>query len=187
MKIIVNTSNIDEIKTLSEYKFVDGISIDYYSSKTTLEISNIKQIIRSKLYDPDIVKQIHDLAAKKKREIFLSLPYSSDAFKHFALLAKDNLHYGVDGITSIAQAITAAKSGATFATVPIDIIEGSGVDAIALAGEVKSVFDLHEDLQTEVAVSAVKNPHQIARCAQAGVAVVIITYNTIGRIFGTQK
>ena len=82
-------------------------------------------------------------------------------------------------IFSANQALLAARAGATYVSPflgRIDDISGYGID---LVRQIADIFDVAEDIDTEIIAASIRNPIHVTDCALAGADIATVPYKVI--------
>ena len=85
----------------------------------------------------------------------------------------ENIKVNVTLCFSAAQAILAAKAGATFISPFIGRLDDIGADGINLISEIVDIYDLH-DFKTEVLAASIRSVQDIVDSAKLGAHVATI-------------
>jgi transaldolase len=75
---------------------------------------------------------------------------------------------------SAAQAILAAKAGATFVSPFVGRLDDVGQDGLALISEICEIYSQYPAFKTEVLVASVRNPIHIVESAKLGAHVATL-------------
>jgi transaldolase len=180
MKFFVDTAEIQEIEDLAATGLVDGVttnpSLVAKSGRNFLEV--IKEIcaivdgpvsaeVAAIEFDRMMAEGRHlaDLAPN----VCVKLPLTWDGLKACKALSSDGIKVNVTLCFSPAQALLAAKAGATFVSPFIGRLDDIGHNGIQLIGEIVEIFaNYRETLHTEVLAASLRNPLHVIDAARAG-------------------
>jgi transaldolase len=84
---------------------------------------------------------------------------------------------------SAAQAILAAKAGATFISPFVGRLDDIGQDGMELIDEIVTIYDNYIDFHTEVLVASVRNPIHVTAAAKIGAHVVTLPPNVLRMLY----
>jgi transaldolase len=83
---------------------------------------------------------------------------------------------------SAAQALLAAKAGATFVSPFVGRLDDIGQDGMELIDEICQIFNNYPDLTTEVLVASIRNPIHITNAAKIGADVATIPASVLKQL-----
>jgi transaldolase len=72
---------------------------------------------------------------------------------------------------SAAQALLAAKAGATFISPFVGRLDDMGMDGMELIESIRDVYDAYPTLKTEILVASIRNTRHVERAAEIGADV----------------
>jgi transaldolase len=84
---------------------------------------------------------------------------------------------------SSAQAILAAKAGATFVSPFVGRLDDIGADGMELIAEIVEIYSQYPKLETEVLVASVRGPAHVVASARLGADVVTIPPGVLRQLF----
>jgi transaldolase len=85
---------------------------------------------------------------------------------------------------SAAQAILAAKAGATFVSPFVGRLDDIGQNGMQLIGDICQIYSNYPEFKTEVLVASVRHPQHVVEAAQIGAHVATIPPKIIMQLFG---
>lgn len=121
----------------------------------------------------DIYQDARDLAKVCDRMV-VQIPFVEDAVPTIRRLAAEGIRVGVTLIFNAAQAILAAKLGASMLTVSLDRLEEVGQRSTDTLGEIRTIFDA-AGTECDIFANHPRSPEQFAGCALAGAHGVVVT------------
>lgn len=183
MKFFIDGVDIDEIKSLSEMGVVDGVttnpSIIAKSGRDFKEV--VKEICA--LVDgpvsaevvattaPEMVQQGKTLAALAPN-VCVKIPLTEEGLKACHALSQEKIMTNVTLCFSAAQALMAAKAGATFISPFVGRLDDIGQEGMHLIREICEIYANYPNLNTEVLVASVRHPRHILEAAMMGADVM---------------
>ncbi len=185
MKFFLDTAEIDDIKALAASGLVDGIttnpSLIAKSGRKILEV--IKEIcdtvpgpvsaeVTETEYDP-IMREAAVLR-KIAGNVTIKVPLTPDGLRACKALSSDGTMVNVTMCFSAAQALVAAKAGATFISPFVGRLDDIGYDGMELIGDIVDIYDNYEALHTQVLVASVRGPQHVIQAAKLGAHVATI-------------
>ena len=189
MKIFIDTANIQEIKDAAELGVISGVTtnpslIAKEGRKFEDVIKEITEIVDGPIsaevtgtVSSDMVKEAKELA-KIDKNIVIKIPMTAEGLKATKALSDLGIKTNVTLIFSPAQALLAAKAGATYVSPFIgrlDDISDDGCDCVAKIAE---IFAIH-DIKTEIIAASIRGPQDAVQSALAGAHIATIPYKVI--------
>ena len=182
MKFFVDTADIAEIKDLSSTGLLDGVttnpSLIKKAGRDFKEV--IKEIcgvtdgpVSAEVVATDfdgMVAQGMDLA-KIAKNVAVKVPLTIEGLKACKHFRSKGIMVNVTLCFSPAQALLAAKAGATFISPFVGRLDDIGQDGLGLIQEIMTIYSQY-DFETQVLVASVRNPIHIVESAKMGAHVV---------------
>lgn len=192
MKFFIDTANIDEIKKGVAMGMVDGVttnpSLIAKESKPFEEIlKEICQVVDGpvsaeviSLEADGMVKEAKVLAALSDK-IVIKIPMIIEGMKAVKQLTALGIHTNVTLVFSGAQALLAAKAGATYVSPFVGRLDDIGQHGMELINEIMTVYRNYE-YQSEVIVASVRNPLHVMDAAMIGADIATIPLKVIEQL-----
>lgn len=192
MKFFLDTANLDEIREGLSLGLVDGVTTNpsLVAKENTDFISRVKEIcaivdgpVSAEVISLDaegMLKEARKLAALAAN-VVIKLPMTEDGLKATRTLSAEGVKTNVTLVFSAAQALLAAKAGATYVSPfvgRLDDISSVGMD---LVEQVVSIFDNY-GYETEVIVASVRNPLHVLDAALMGADISTIPLKVIKQL-----
>jgi transaldolase len=190
MKFFIDSADINEIKELSASGLVDGVttnpSLIKKSGRDFIEV--IKEIcavvegpVSAEVAATDYENMVRegDILSKIADNVCIKLPLTMDGLKACKYFSDKGIQTNVTLCFSAAQAILAAKAGATFVSPFVGRLDDIGQDGLSLIGEICSIYDNYPQFETQVLVASVRHPIHITDAAKMGADVATIP----GKVF----
>lgn len=185
MKFFVDTAEIKDIKELNETGLLDGVTTNptliARSGRDFIEV--IKEICAivpgpvsaevTALDAPGMIKEGEKLAAIAKN-IAIKVPLTWDGLKACKYFSSKGVMVNVTLCFSAAQAILAAKAGATFISPFVGRLDDIGQDGLGLIQEICEIYNQYPDFETQVLVASVRSPAHIVESAKMGAHVATL-------------
>ena len=93
-------------------------------------------------------------------------------------LTAEGIKTNVTLIFSAAQALLAARAGATFVSPFIGRVDDVGCDGMALIEEIVDIFQAHA-IETEIIAASIRNPLHVTHAARIGCDIATVPFNVI--------
>jgi transaldolase len=187
MKILLASVSIDEIRWATSADLVDAIvtSPTMLATATGGEdgqglLAEICSVARvpvcatvSSVSPQDMYQDARELA-KLCDNMIVQIPLLEDAVTTMRRLAAEGIRVGATLIFNSAQAMLAAKLGASMVTVSLDRLEEVGLRSTDAINEVRAIFD-GAGTECDIIAGYPRGSEQFAACALAGAHGVIVT------------
>lgn len=184
MKFFIDSAEISEIKELSQYGLVDGVttnpSLIAKTGANFLElIAQICEIIDGPVSaevaatDYQTMIKEGEIISKIADNICIKLPLTMDGIKACRYFSDKNIKTNVTLCFSAAQAILAAKAGATFISPFVGRLDDIGQDGMMLIDEICQIYNNY-NFKTEILVASIRNPIHITTAAKLGAHIATI-------------
>jgi transaldolase len=181
MKLFVDTGNVKEIEALAAIGILDGVTTN--PSLLAKEGGDYRQILKqicqivrgpvsAEVVATDfngMLREGRDLAAIDEH-IVVKVPFTKDGVRACKALSTEGKHVNVTLIFSAAQALLAAKAGASYVSPFVGRLDDVGTTGMNLIREIVDIFDNYE-FGTEVLVASVRGPIHIIEAARMGADV----------------
>jgi len=193
MKFFIDSANINHIKEAASLGLLDGVttnpSLVAKEGKDFIELLNeiVKIVdgpISAEVVSTDyngILKEAEELA-KIHKNIVIKVPLIKEGLKAVKVLTEKGIKTNVTLCFSPAQAILAAKAGATYISPfvgRLDDISHNGMDLIAQIVQIYKNYNY----KTQVLVASIRHPLHIVEAGLMGADVCTIPYEVIGKLF----
>ena len=178
MKIFVDTGSIKDIQTIADLGILDGVTTnpsllakepgDFKANlKKICEI--VKGPVSGEVTATDfagMMREGHDIA-KIDQYMVVKVPLTRDGIKACKALAGEGIKVNVTLCFSPAQALLAAKAGATFVSPFVGRLDDISTNGMELIRDIVTIFDNYE-FTTEVLVASCRHPMHIVEAARMG-------------------
>lgn len=191
MKFFADTANIGEIEELEATGLLDGVttnpSLIAKSGKDFLTtIANICNVVDGPVsaevtaIDADSMINEGKKLGQIASNVCIKVPLTWDGLKACNALSSSGLKVNVTLCFSPAQALLAAKAGATFISPFVGRLDDIASDGMGLIDEIITIYSNYpETLQTEVLVASVRHPLHVVEAAKLGADVVTVPPNVL--------
>ena len=193
MKFFADTAEIAEIRDLAETGLLDGVttnpSLIHKSGRDFLEV--VKEIaavcpgpISAEVValDYDNMMREAEILRKIARNIAIKVPLTRDGLKACKALTGDGTMVNVTLCFSAAQALLAAKAGASFISPFVGRHDDVGFDGMQLIADIRMIYDNY-DFATEILVASVRHPIHVVEAAKLGADVMTAPPKIIHQLF----
>lgn len=184
MKFFIDTADVGEIRELAQTGMVDGVttnpSLIAKSGRPMAEV--IKEIcdvvdgpVSAEVTATDfetMLKEGHYLAGIASN-VAVKVPLTVDGLKTCKALSDEGTQVNVTLCFSAAQALLAAKAGATFVSPFVGRLDDIGADGMELIEDIVQIYGVY-DFPTEVLVASVRGPNHVVQAAKMGAGVATL-------------
>ncbi len=185
MKFFVDTADITEIRELAATGMLDGVttnpSLVAKSGRDFFEVlKDICAVVSGPVSaevtatDADGMIREGEKLAKLAKNITIKVPLTWDGLKACKHFTSHGTMVNVTLCFSAAQALLAAKAGATFISPFVGRLDDIGHDGMQLIADICLMYRQYEYFKTEVLVASVRNPMHIVHAARMGAHVATI-------------
>jgi transaldolase len=193
MKLFVDSGNIKDIETLATLGILDGVTTNptLLSKEPGDYRQNLKRIceivngpVSGEVVATDfngMIREGHDIASLDPRMV-VKVPLTRDGIRACKALASEAIRVNVTLVFSSAQAILAAKAGASFVSPFVGRLDDVATNGMALIGEIVEIFDNYE-FNTEVLVASCRHPIHIVEAARLGADICTCPPAVIDQLF----
>jgi transaldolase len=194
MKFFVDTAEIADIRDLAETGLLDGVT-----TNPSLVAKSGRQFI-------DLVKEICDVVdgpvsaevastdfesmlAEGKflstlaPNIAVKVPLTPAGLKVCKTLSRDGTMVNVTLCFSAAQALLAAKAGATFVSPFVGRLDDVGQNGMDLIADIAQIYAMYDEIDTQILVASVRHPIHLVEAAKLGADVATMPPSVIRSLF----
>lgn len=193
MQFFVDSADVAEIKALAETGMVDGVttnpSLILKSGGQVFE--TIKEIcatvpgpVSAEVTATEkaaIIEEGRKLAALAEN-VVIKVPLTVDGLSACRALTGDGHKVNVTLCFSAAQALLAAKAGATYISPFVGRLDDIGSTGMDLIAEVVAIYENY-GFPTEVLVASVRGPQNVVEAAKIGADVVTLPPNVLWQLY----
>ena len=189
MKIFLDTADIDMIRPAYETGLIDGVTTNptliLKSGRNLLDVAqelsnfiNLESISTEVVADNavEMLSQAQEFVSISPA-ITIKVPCTVEGLKACRQLTLSGIKTNVTLVFSVAQAILAAKAGATYISPFIGRWEDNSIDGLELIQKIRKVYDRLErnlDHTPNILGASVRDVRQVEYCADYGADVVTI-------------
>lgn len=196
MKFFVDTADLNEIKELAETGLLDGVTTNP-SLVAKSGASNFVELIKNicDIVDGPVSAEVAatDYETMLKEGLYLAeiaenvavkVPLTPAGLKVCKQLSERGTMVNVTLCFSAAQAILAAKAGATFVSPFVGRLDDIGQDGMQLISDICEIYSNYPEFYTQVLVASVRSPNHVVVAGKLGADVCTIPPAVIKQLFG---
>ena len=191
MKFFIDTANVDEIREANEMGIICGVTTN--PSLIAKEGRDFNQVIAeiASIVDGPISGEVKatttDAAGmiREGREIaaihpnmVVKIPMTAEGLKAVKVLSAEGIKTNVTLIFTTAQALLAARAGATFVSPFVGRLDDISMPGVELIEDIADVFMTH-DIKTEIIAASIRHAIHVIDCARAGADIATVPYKVL--------
>jgi len=128
----------------------------------------------------DMVQEAHSLSAIHPN-VVIKIPVTEEGLKAIKILAGEDIPTNATLVFSAAQALVAARSGASYVSPFLGRVDDTGNDGLILLSDIVTIYDKF-DLSTQVIAASIRHPVHVVEAARIGSHIATIPYNIIKQL-----
>lgn len=189
MKLFIDTANVADIKRANDMGIICGVTTN--PSLIAKEGRDFKEVVTeiASIVDGPISAEVISLEADKMVEeakplaaihknIVIKLPMCEEGLKACKQLTAMGIKTNVTLVFSAAQALLAARAGATYVSPFLGRLDDIGMEGMNLIGEIVEMFDA-SNIQTEIIAASIRNPIHVTAAARMGCDIATVPMNVL--------
>lgn len=194
MKLFVDTGDVREVAQAAEWGVLDGVTTNPTLiaktgkgfKETVLEICRlvpggaISAEVVATNYN-DMLREALEIAGWHE-QIVVKVPLIEPGVKLVAELTNRGIRTNVTLVFTVAQALLAAKAGATFISNfvgRVDDVSTDGMDAVAATVDMVNTYGF----DSEVLVASVRHPLHVIKALEAGAHIATMPFKVMEALF----
>lgn len=189
MKLFIDTANVDEIREANDLGVICGVTTN--PSLIARAGRDFKEVVKeiTSIVDGPISAEVISLESqgmvseamelvKIHKNIVIKIPMTAEGLKAVKILSAQGIKTNVTLIFSAAQALLAARAGATYVSPFLGRLDDIGMDGLSLIEEIVDIFQIHE-IKTEIISASIRTPIHVIGAARAGSDIATVPYKVI--------
>ena len=193
MKLFADTAEIADIRELADTGLLDGVTTNpSLVQKSGRDFHDVVKEIASIVSGPvsaevvalDYAGMMREAEVLRKiaDNIAVKVPLTPAGLKACKSLSSDGTMVNVTLCFSAAQALLAAKAGATFISPFVGRLDDIGSDGMSMVADIRLIYDNY-DFATEILVASVRHPMHAVEAAKIGADVMTAPPKIIWQLF----
>jgi len=181
MKFFVDTADVEAIRELAELGMVDGVttnpSLILKSGRDILEVTKeICGIVEGPVSAEVVATEAPQMIEEGRKlaqiapNIAIKVPLTWDGLKACKTLSGDGNMVNVTLCFSAAQALLAAKAGATFISPFIGRLDDINLDGMDLIADIREIYDNY-GYETQILAASIRSVNHVTEAAKIGADV----------------
>ena len=124
-----------------------------------------------------MIKEGREIAAIHPNMV-VKIPMTVEGLKAVKVLSAEGIKTNVTLIFSAAQALLAARAGATYVSPFLGRLDDISMPGIDLIYDITEIFQMH-NIETEIIAASIRNPIHVIDCAKAGADIATVPYKVL--------
>ena len=189
MKLFIDTANVQYIKEINDLGIICGVTTN--PSLIAKEGRDFKEVVTeiTGIVDGPISAEVISMKVdgmvseakelvKIHKNIVIKIPMCAEGLKAVKILTSLGICTNVTLIFSAAQALLAARAGATFVSPFLGRLDDIGLTGMTLIEDIVQIFEIH-DIKTEIIAASIRSPLHVVDAAKAGSHIATVPYNVL--------
>jgi transaldolase len=193
MKFFADTAEIAEIRELVELGLLDGVttnpSLVHKSGRDFIEVVReiagvVKGPVSAEVVALDHAGMMREAEVLRKiaDNVVIKVPLTPDGLKSCKALTGEGTKVNVTLCFSAAQALLAAKAGASYISPFLGRLDDIGQDGMELIADIRMIYDNY-DFPTEILAASIRHPIHVVQAAKLGADVMTAPPKIIHMLF----
>ena len=178
MQLFLDTTDVAVLKDLAATGLVDGVTTNptliARSGRPMLDvIAQICELVEGPVSAEVAAMDVAGMLAEGAKlaaiatNVVVKVPLTREGLVAVQEFAVQGIQTNVTLCFSAAQALLAAKAGATFISPFVGRLDDHGADGMELIGEIRAIYDNY-DFDTEILAASIRSPAHVTAAALAG-------------------
>jgi len=194
MKFFVDTADIAEIRPLAASGLLDGVttnpSLVAKTGKKFLDVlADICAVVPGPVSAEVAATDYDGMLAEARvlrevaKNVTIKVPLTPDGLRACRHLRDEGTMVNVTLCFSAAQAILAAKAGASFVSPFVGRLDDIGEHGMGLIADIVQIYRNYPAFETEVLVASVRSPMHVVEAGKIGAHVATVPPATLRSLF----
>lgn len=194
MKFFIDTADVNEVRSLVETGFVDGVT------------TNPTLVAQSGRHFEEVIAEICELVpgpvsaevtatdfegmleegrhlAKIAPNVVIKVPLTFDGLQACRSLVQEGTQVNVTLCFSASQAILCAKAGATFVSPFIGRLDDISEPGMDLIEKIVDIYHNYPDFTTQILAASIRSPLHVIEAARLGADIVTIPPKVLRQLY----
>jgi transaldolase len=191
MKLFLDTANVAQVAEIAAWGVLDGVTTNpslvakegKEFKPTILEMCKHVPCVSAQVTETTfegMQKQAKEYASWHEN-VYVKVPMTTEGLKTLSWCREQGIRTNTTLIFSSAQAVLAAKAGASIISPFIGRLDDIGEDGMGLIAEIMEIWQ-HYDFKTEVLVASTRHPRHVADAARLGAHIATLPYDVFTKL-----
>ncbi len=191
MRFFVDTANTEDVKKASDMGIICGVTTNpSLIAKEGRDFNEVIKEITSIVNGPisgevkastedakGMIAEGREIAAIHPNMV-VKIPMTAEGLNAVKVLTAEGIKTNVTLVFSAAQALLAARAGATYVSPFLGRLDDISMPGIDLIRDITEIFEIH-GIETEIIAASIRNPIHIIDCAKAGADIATVPYGVL--------
>lgn len=191
MRFFLDTANVTDIRKANDMGVICGVTTnpsliakegrDFHEvikEITGIVDGPVSGEVKATTTDAEgMIKEGRGIAAIHPNMV-VKIPMTVEGLKATKVLSSEGIKTNVTLVFSAAQALLAARAGASYVSPFLGRLDDISMPGIHLIEEIMDIFQMH-DIKAQIIAASVRNPIHVIDCAKAGADIATVPYNVI--------
>lgn len=192
MKFFLDTANVEDIRNANDMGVICGVTTN--PSLIAKEGRDFNEVIKeiTSIVDGPISGEVKATTVDAEGMItegraiaaihpnmVVKISMTQEGLKATKVLSSEGIQTNVTLVFSAAQALLAARAGAAYVSPFLGRLDDISMPGIQLIEEITDIFQMYDDITTEIIAASVRNPIHVIDCARAGADIATVPYGVI--------
>ena len=192
MKFFIDTANVDYIKEANDMGIICGVTTNpsliakegRVFEEVIAEIASIVDgpisgEVKATTTDAETMIKEGIAISKIHTNMVVKIPMTAEGLKATKALSAMGIKTNVTLVFSAAQALLAARAGATYVSPFLGRLDDISTPGMDLIRTIADIFAMYDDIDTQIIAASVRNPIHVIDCALAGADIATVPYNVL--------
>jgi transaldolase len=191
MKFFVDTANVEDIRKANDMGIICGVTTnpsliakegrifrEVIKEITAIVDGPISGEVKATTIDAEgMIREGREIAAIHPNMV-VKIPMTIEGLKAVKVLNEEGIKTNVTLVFSGAQALLAARAGATYVSPFLGRLDDISMKGIVLIEEITEIFKI-SNIKTEIIAASIRNPIHVTDCAKAGADIATVPYKVL--------
>jgi transaldolase len=184
MEIFIDSAEADKIRKYAELGIVDGVTTNptlilKSGRKQREAIEEICKIVSGPVSVEGVSEDAEGIVkegeefAKWAKNVVVKVPMTAEGMKAVRALSKKGIKTNVTLVFSAAQALIAAKAGATYVSPFIGRLDDVGEDGMELVRKISAIYKAY-GYKTKIIAASIRSPLHVVEAAMCGCDIATV-------------
>ena len=192
MKLFIDTANLEEIREANSLGVLDGVTtnpslIAKEGADIHARIKEICEIVDGPISAEVVATEWEEMVEEGRslsaihENVVVKVPVGVPGLRATNKMREENIDTNVTLIFSPAQALLAAKAGASFVSPFVGRMDDISQHGMEMVGDIVRIFQNY-DFPTQVLVASVRSPIHLLEAAAMGADVATVPFQVIAQL-----
>ena len=191
MKFFIDTANVDYIKEANDMGIICGVTTNpsliakegRVFEEVIAEIASIVDgpisgEVKATTTDAETMIKEGIAISKIHKNMVVKIPMTAEGLKATKALSAMGIKTNVTLVFSAAQALLAARAGATYVSPFLGRLDDISTDGVDLIRQIADMFAV-AGIDTEIIAASVRHPMHVTQCALAGADIATVPFKVL--------